>query len=267
MFFGVYSASASQLPAPKGTVRVIAHRGASGYAPENTMASFKKALELKAEMIELDVHLTKDGVAVIMHDGKTDRTTGVKGEIKEMTYEEIQKLDAGSWYSKDFAGEKVPTLQEVLEWASGKIQVNIEIKAPGCEKIVVDLINKYDMKNTVIVTSFDHTILKKIKDLDPEVITGALVGDVSNEQQIKSIINLCKPDAINPNYLYLNKTKVKYSHDLGLFVNPYTVNDVISMKQQIKYGVEGIITNYPDVLLATLDKMKKPEEKKEEKNN
>jgi glycerophosphoryl diester phosphodiesterase len=260
VFVGI--AAAAELPSPKGALRVIAHRGASGYAPENTMASFKKALEMGAEMIEFDVHLTKDGSAVILHDDTVDRTTGRKDKISDLTYDEVSKLDAGSWFSKDFAGEKIPTLQEVLEWANGKIQVNIEIKAAGCEKIVVDLINKLGMKNSAIVSSFDHGIIKKIRELDPEIAVAALISDITDAKQIDDIIGNCKPDAVNPRYLYLNKTAVKAAHEKGLSVNVYTVNDPVTMQRLVKMGVDGIFSNYPDVLLTTLGKMKKAPQKK-----
>jgi len=258
---------AAQLPTPKNTVRVIAHRGASGYAPENTMAAFRKALEMGAEMIEFDVHRTSDGKFVIMHDGETDRTTGVKGKIAEMTLEQIEQLDAGSWFSKDFTGEKVPTLSQVLEWAKGKIQVNIEIKSEGCEEEVVRLINKLDTKNETIVTSFHHEFLKKIKELDPEIITGALIGDVKDEKQLDDIIAACAPNALNPRYINISKSNVKWAHTKGLAVNIYTVNDTISMQRLIKFGADGIITNYPDVLLTTIEKIKNAPSKKTQESN
>jgi glycerophosphoryl diester phosphodiesterase len=255
------SVYAVELKPPKGPVRVIGHRGASGYAPENTMASFKKAYEMGADMIEFDVHRTKDGEFVISHDGTTDRTTGTKMVIADTTYDELSKLDAGSSFSKDFAGEKMPTLKEVLEWAKGKIQINIEIKSPGCEKATVDLINKFQMKDSAIVTSFDHTIIKKIKELDPEIQTGALTGDIKNVKMIDDIVALCHPNAINPNYLYVNKKIVKAAHEKGLAVNVYTVNDAVSMQRLIKAGVDGIISNFPDVLKDVVEKTKKSDVK------
>ncbi len=258
---------AAQLPTPKNTVRVIAHRGASGYAPENTMAAFKKALEMGAEMIEFDVHRSSDGKFVIMHDDETDRTTGFKGKIAEMTLEQIEQLDAGSWFSKDFTGEKVPTLSQVLEWAKGKIQVNIEIKSEGCEEEIVRLINKLDTKNETIVTSFHHEFLKKIKELDPEILTGALIGDVKDEKQLDDIIAVCAPNALNPRYINISKSNVRWAHEKGMAVNIYTVNDTISMQRLIKFGADGIITNYPDVLLATIGKIKNAPSKKTQESN
>ncbi|MFA6450262.1 MAG: glycerophosphodiester phosphodiesterase family protein [bacterium] len=256
--FACATVFAVDLQPPQGSVRVIAHRGASGYAPENTMAAFKKAVEMGPDMIEFDVHRTIDGKIVVMHDDATLRTTGVKNSLATMTYDEVSKLDAGSSFSKDFAGEKVPTLSEVLEFAKGKVQVNIEIKAPGCEEETVRLINKLGLKETAIVSSFDHNIIKKIKELDPEIKTGALVGDIGSAKNIDSIIENCHPDAINPRYLNVSKSQVKAAHEKGLAVNVYTVNDAVTMQRLIKAGVDGIFSNYPDMLKEVVGKMKKP---------
>jgi glycerophosphoryl diester phosphodiesterase len=252
------AAPASELPASKYTVRVIGHRGASGYAPENTMVSYKKAFEMGAEMVELDIYKSADGVLTIMHDSNAKRTTGVDLEIEKTTYAEIAKLDAGSSFGKEFAGEQVPTLEQVLAWAAGKIQVNIEIKGDGCEEGVVSLINKYEMKNSVIVSSFNHAYLKKIKELDPDIQTGALVGDIAGKEDLDKIIEECHPDAVNPRFTGVDKKIVKAAHDRGLQVNVYTVNDPISMRMLIKAGVDGIITNFPDVLLKLVQKTKPP---------
>jgi glycerophosphoryl diester phosphodiesterase len=144
-------------------IMVIAHRGASGYAPENTVSAFKKAIMMKADMIEFDVHLTKDGKVVLMHDKTVDRTTDGKGKVKEMTLKELKKLDAGLWFDKKFKGEKIPTLEKVLKKFKGKILFNIEIKSEGTEEEIVRLIKKYKLEKDVMVSSFNHQFLKKIK--------------------------------------------------------------------------------------------------------
>jgi glycerophosphoryl diester phosphodiesterase len=252
MVFLMSSASFAADSKPR-SVKVIAHRGASGYAPENTMASFKKALEMGADMIELDIHLTADGDLAVMHDAETVRTTGVKNVLRMMTMEQIKKLDAGSSMSKEFAGEQVPSLKEVLDWARGKIKVNIEIKSDGCEEKTAALIKDHDMYGDVIVSSFTHEYLKKIKELDPKIKTGALLDDIENEKQIDEIVANCHPDALHPRYLMLNKSIVKKAHKKGLEVNVYTVNDPVSMKRMIDAGADGIITNYPDVLASIVD--------------
>ncbi|HOO55984.1 MAG TPA: glycerophosphodiester phosphodiesterase family protein [bacterium] len=253
---GIYSiAESTELTKSEYKTRIIAHRGASAYAPENTMAAFKAALDLKAEMFELDIHKTLDGKFVVIHDDTTERTTGFIGAVAFMNYSTIKNLDAGSLFNEKFKGEPVPLLKDVLKWAKGKIQVNIEIKSAGCEKAVVAYINKIDMKNDIIVTSFHHEYLKTIKEMDPDIRTGALVKDITSPSQLDEIIEACHPDAVNPRYILVNKKIVKEAHKRGLAVNPYTVNDAISMKKLISAGVDGIITNYPDVLRTVLENM------------
>jgi glycerophosphoryl diester phosphodiesterase len=158
---------------------IIGHRGASSLAPENTLASFRKAHDLGAEMIELDVHRTKDGHLVIMHDDTVDRTTGSHGAVKDLTLEEIRQLDAGSWFSPEFKGEKVPTFDEVLEWAKGKVKIDIEIKNsvqyPGIEKDIIDRLKAMNMDRDVIITSFDPSCVKNVKSIDAEIKTGVLL--------------------------------------------------------------------------------------------
>ena len=158
---------------------IIAHRGASGLAPENTMAAFKKAYDTGVSMIELDVQKTKDGHLVIMHDDTVDRTTNGKGKIEDLTLEEIKKLDAGSWFSSEYTGEKIPTLGEVLEWAKDKIKVDIEVKDykqyRSMESELNSIIEENNAGKNVMVTSFSKDVLKRIKENNPELKTGLLV--------------------------------------------------------------------------------------------
>lgn len=258
----LYCCAAAALPAPEHQTRNIAHRGASGYAPENTMAAFEKAVELGAEMTELDVHRSLDGHIVVIHDSDTNRTTGVVNRIQFMTIEEIRRLDAGSWMSEKFEGEPVPLLYDVLEWARDRIQVNVEIKSAGCEKKVAGMIEKLEMIDRVIVTSFHHEYIAKIKELNPDIRTGALVRDIESEDQLDDIIEECNPDAINPRYLALTEPLVDAAHERGLAVNVYTVNDPVTMKRLIGYGVDGIITNYPDLLEDILRSKAEKQQKK-----
>jgi glycerophosphoryl diester phosphodiesterase len=250
------AAGAASLPPTIHGTRVIAHRGASGSAPENTMVSFKRAYEMGADMIELDVHRASDGVLVVIHDDDTKRTTGVPGKVAEMSSAQIAALDAGSWFSKDFAGEPIPTLRQVLEWASDKMQVNIEIKSAGCEEGVAAMINEFGMKDNVIVTSFGHSYLKKIKELDSEITTGALTEDIIDLADIDKIIEECAPDALNPRYIMANKKVIKRAQERGLSVNIYTVNDAITMNRLARDGANGIITNHPDILIEVLKRLK-----------
>jgi glycerophosphoryl diester phosphodiesterase len=159
---------------------LIGHRGAASLAPENTLASFRKAWENGAEMVELDVQRTKDGHLVVIHDDSVDRTTDGKGIVKDMTLGELKALDAGSWFSYEFRGEKIPTLEEVLDWSRGKIRIDMEIKNskqyPGIEKQITELIEKKGMEKEVIVTSFDPDCIKKMEKLSNEIGSGVLLA-------------------------------------------------------------------------------------------
>lgn len=172
----VYSSSRNM---PEKKPFIIGHRGASSLAPENTLASFQKAYALGAEMVELDVHRTKDGHLVIMHDDTVDRTTNGHGAIKDLTLKELKDMDAGSWFSSEFNGEKVPTFGEVLEWAKGKVKIDIEIKNsvqyPGIEKDIVGHLKAMNMDKDVIITSFDPSCVKNVKSIDAEIKTGVLL--------------------------------------------------------------------------------------------
>ncbi|MDQ7826832.1 MAG: glycerophosphodiester phosphodiesterase family protein [Candidatus Eremiobacteraeota bacterium] len=173
------SFAASEAPQPQKKPFIIGHRGASSLAPENTMASFRKAQTLGAEMIELDVHRTKDGALIIMHDDTVDRTTDGQGAVKDLTLREIKALDAGSWFSPDFKGEGVPTFDEVLQWARGKVKIDIEIKNsmqyPGIEKEIISLLKARGMEKNVIITSFDPQCIKNVKKEDSTIKTGVLL--------------------------------------------------------------------------------------------
>lgn len=243
MFFHSYIGLLS-VNAQEKKIFVQAHRGASAYAPENTMASFKMALEMKADYLELDVHLTKDGHLLIMHDETVDRTTDGKGAIKNMTLAEITKLDAGIKYNKKFKGEKVPTLEELLKTFAGKIKFNIEIKADGCEEGVVKLIKQYKIEKDVMVSSFHHEYLQKVKELEPSIITAGLV---TMGPKIKQLKNTIKADYLNIHESFLTKAIYDKAREAGLGVVVWTVNEKENMKKFVQMGVDGIITNYPDV--------------------
>src|SRR3712207_4357995 len=158
---------------------VIGHRGASGYAPENTMVSFERALALRADAIECDVHPTSDGKLVVIHDPTLDRTTSGQGFVSAHTSEQIRALDAGSWFDPSFADERVPLLDEVLDWARGRTKVVIEIKQgpifyPNVVELLIDVLDRTQMRGVVLVISFDHYSVQRLKQRAPDVTTGVL---------------------------------------------------------------------------------------------
>ena len=215
-----------------------------GYEPENTLLSFKKALELTVDAIELDVYVCKTGELVVIHDDKVDRTTNGKGYVMEKTFDELRNLDAGK-------GGKIPTLSEVLNLVGGKIKVNIELKGVGTAKPVSDLIEDYVCNNgwkydDFMVSSFNHYELKEFKELIPCVKIGALIvgipiGFAEFAEKINaSSVNLCVE--------FINQEFVDDAHKRGMRVYVWTVNDADEIKRIKSLGVDGIFSNFPDRL-------------------
>lgn len=239
---------------------IIAHRGASKYAPENTIASFMKAVEMNSDGIELDVHMTKDKALVVCHDEKVDRTTNGKGFIKDLTLMEIKELDAGSWFGEEFKGQRIPELKEVLELIKDKeILLNIELKnAPivyeGIEEKVVKMVMDYKMEERVIISSFNHYSLMEVKRINPKIKTGALymAGIVEPWIYAKRI----NADALHP--LFYNvfvPDFVKSCTENNIMLNPFTVDDEHHISALVNLKVSGIITNCPDRAIKIRDNL------------
>ena len=236
----------------------IAHRGFSGYYPENTMLAFRKAIEAQCDGIETDVQLTKDGIAVLCHDETVDRTTDGKGFIKDYSYEELMKLDAGINMGEEFRGCGIPTLDEFLEYVKDKdVLINLELKNsiiiyPSLENIVIDKIYKYNLKDNCIISSFNHYSIVTCKQLDSDIKTGLLYDETLYKPE--KYIEYVGADALHPNFHAI------YSEDIikgikakNIPINVYTVNDEKDMINMIKLGVDGIITNYPDKLKGLIN--------------
>ena len=233
-------------------ILVIGHRGANNIAPENTLKSFKKAIELGADYIEFDIHQSKDGEIVIMHDANTYNTTGHKGLIKRMTLKELKELDCGE-------GERIPTLQELIKIAKYNIGLQIEIKAKGMAEKLVELLRKEDLIESSIISSFLHEELLNIQKIEPKLKLATLEPIISNPSKnwdyhleiLNKVINN-KYFAIHPRYQLVNKRLINYAHDNNIKVNIWTVNSKAWMKKFIKKGVDGLITdniqNAKDVL-------------------
>lgn len=227
---------------------IIAHRGASGSAPENTLASFRSAMDIGADFIELDIHLSKDGELIVMHDETVTRTTNGKGKIRNLTLEQIKSLDAGSWFGDKFKGLVVPTLDEVFQLSGGKIKLLIEVKGssrkyPGIEKKLVETIYKYYAKDWCIVQSFDDEILKNISQLDPSIVLHQLIVGRIFPPVIPEFIR-----AVNPNHHFVSGKKIEKIHSQGKKIFVWTVNEEKRMGKLISMEVDGIITNYPEKL-------------------
>lgn len=234
-------------------MKVIAHRGASGYAPENTLAAFQKAFDTNCDGIEFDVQMTKDGEIVVCHDYSVERTTNGKGYIKNLTLAQIKELDAGSWFDERFRGEKIPTLEEVFKLIPSGILMNIEIKnlaleRSNIEQKVVDMILKYNRIDDVIISSFDHLSLKAVREINKDIRIGVLT--YSYILDTVGYIKKHEFDAysIHPSEEYLNQPLVKEAHDNGYKIFSYTVNDREIAELFENMGVDAIFSNYPDIL-------------------
>lgn len=177
----------------------VAHRGASGYAPENTIAAFDLAVDMKADYIEIDVQRSKDGELVLIHDTTVNRTTNGTGRVGELTLEQLRKLDAGSWFGSEFAGELIPTFDEILDRYRGKIGILVELKAPelypGIEAQVAEALKKRNMdkskNNKIIIQSFNFESVKKVNELLPRIPIGVLTSnraDTTVEADRKSVV-------------------------------------------------------------------------------
>jgi len=234
------------------TVLNIAHRGASGYCPENTMAAFRRGIELGAIAIETDVQMTSDGHLVLIHDEQLERTTGSPKLVKDVTLEELRRLDAGAWFDPAFAGESVPTLDELLELAAPRgLQVNLELKNgvilyPGLEEAVIATVRRFGMESRVIISSFNHYSLVKCKQIAPEIRTGILYMEGLYEPWAYAA--RIGADALHAYHYAVIPEWVAEAAQHGVSYHPFTVNDPGEMRRLLDAGVSGIITDYPDIL-------------------
>lgn len=222
----------------------MGHRGACGYAPENTLASFAKAIECGCDMVELDVHMCKSGQVIVIHDKNLERTTNGSGLVGEKTLEQIKLLDAGD-------GQKIPTLAEVLGFVDKKVNVNIELKDPGAVGSVVMMIQDYVYEKGwsykhFLVTAFDHYLLKEIADLDEQINIGLLL--CSTPLVIDQMAASVGATIVVASESFVHQQFVNDVHDCGLDVFVYTVNESHEIVRTKQLDVDGIISDFPDRL-------------------
>jgi len=240
---------------------IIAHRGASGEAPENTLAAFQLALDQGADMIELDLHQSKDGSLVICHDFKLHRTARSKRSVKQLTLKELKRLEVGSWFHPRFSGEPIPALEEVLELTKDRIRLNIEIKRgspfyPGIEERLVKLLESFHATESVLVSSFDHQALETIRVLSSKISIGLLAEKGSIQQLIRKV-EVLSAFSLNLPVRLLTPALVQEAHRRKLQVYAYTINQVRLMNYYLIMGVDGIFTNFPGRLAQLLERQKK----------
>jgi len=229
--------------------KIIAHRGFSGIAPENTLSAFQKAIDCGAEYFELDIRKSKDGSIIVIHDAAVDRTSSndTKGKIAEMTPGELANVKVGyeKKFKKKFKNEKLPTLREALKLAKGKIKVCIEVKVYGVEKEVMKIVNEVGVNDGVIIFSFYYPVIARIRQLDKNIPTLYLKGTADQ-------LDIDYATAIEANAIgvgsgtKVTKELLDYAHDNGIEVWQWTVDDENKMKQLIALGLDGLITNFPD---------------------
>jgi glycerophosphoryl diester phosphodiesterase len=242
--------------APGDRPVVIAHRGASAVAPEHTIPAYEAAIATGADALELDVHLSADDQLVVIHDARLERTTDGRGAVRDHTARELKRLDAGGWFGRRFRGQRIQTLSEVLERFRGRSAFGIEVKAgsdfyPGIEERLVALLQIYDVLDRTLVASFDHHALRRCRDLDPDVRTGALV-----------VGRLLAPTALAPAGILqalcvqadlLTAGDVTAAREAGLDCYAWVVNDAAAARRLSAWGVAGIITDRPELIRPALD--------------
>jgi len=251
---------------------VIAHKGASGLAPENTMAAFKKALELKVDQIEMDVRHTSDEEIIVFHDQRLDRIardtlgSSITGDVHDYTLEQIKQFDVGTWFDSKYKNERIPTLKEALDFINGRCRVLIEIKHMDhphyhdfAEKLVDVVLQEKNGEDWIILQSYEPKYLDEVHELDPLIQTKALiVGEDSAPLlafYIETRIHMGRAKesnrlkAINPHWETLSPRRVFQMHAKGYEVHAYPVNTRSDMIKMLNAGVDGIITDYPNIAI------------------
>jgi glycerophosphoryl diester phosphodiesterase len=238
-----------------GRPRVFGHRGAMGHAPENTFASFERAVEIGVDAIELDVHLSADDEVVVIHDHELNRTTNGQGVVHDLTLAQLKRLDAGAHFGPEWAGQRIPTLAEVLAWARRRCVLDIEIKGgpwpyPGIEARVVDLIRRHQMVDQTIVISFDHPTVARVKALAPEIAAGTLYS-CRPVDPVRVALD-AGADAILPFWAYCDPRTVERAHAAGLSVHPWATSDPDLIELLAGIDVDSICSNHPDRVVGVI---------------
>lgn len=236
-------------------ILIYGHRGAGFLAPENTMASFELAYEIGVDTIEFDIHMTRDGALVVMHDHDVSRTTDGQGYLNQMTMWEVKGLDAGIKFGEAYKNERVPTLGEVLDWAKDRIQLIIEIKghpqpAQGIEEALVEEVHAAGMTDQVLVKSFFHECVRLVHEIDPAIPTGILTASALVDP-VGAAMEACA-DSFRNYFAYWTPDAVKALRTAGLQVSAWGVNDEDALERIVALGVDSIGTDRPKLALAYL---------------
>jgi len=233
---------------------VIGHRGASGHAPENTLAAFRKAVSLGAAFIETDLQLSRDAHFVAIHDATVNRTTNGKGTVHDLTLAELRQLDAGSWFGSELAGERIPTLEEILQFSKkNDVVFYLELKPGGSwggEHALIGALRDSEEIPRAVVISFDASMVLNLHTIEPTLMTG-LLYDGQMEKPVEKAVEIgarqliARGDLVTPALLERARKK-------DLQVVCWTVNHPAHMRMLMEAGVHGIMSDYPDRLIAAL---------------
>jgi glycerophosphoryl diester phosphodiesterase len=232
----------------KGRILLGGHRGNADEFPENTLASFRSAIALGVDLIECDVHLSEDRALPVIHDHLLERTTNGHGLVRDQTMAELKRLDAGSWKDARFAGERIPTLEEVLDLAKGKVGVAIEIKSlpltyPGIEDAVARCVQAAGMTGEVVVIAFDHRCVKRMRGFLPGVLTGVL--EASRPVNPLRVMADADADLFCPHWGSIDPETAKEIHEAGKLIGVWTVDDPVALAWSAALPANAIYTNKP----------------------
>jgi glycerophosphoryl diester phosphodiesterase len=248
--------------AATGRPWAVAHRGYSGRFPENTMAAFEAAVAAGADTVELDVHLTADRVPVVIHDRTVDRTTDASGAVSDLTWADLERLDAGSWFAPSFAGQRIPSLEEALAYLGRQVTVNVELKpeafedpapADAVEAQVAALVERMGLLDAVAVSSFEHRCVARFARIVPEVARVLLYEDALDVGETILDCRRHGADACGPAAHLLRPEAVALLGAAGIRVIPWAVDDEPTMRRLLDWGVGGLITNEIETLRRVLE--------------
>tara|TARA_B100000965_G_scaffold388872_1_gene393890 strand:- start:1365 stop:2129 length:765 start_codon:yes stop_codon:yes gene_type:complete len=248
---------------------VIAHRGASGLAPENTLSAFAKAIEIGVDRIEMDLRQTADQKVVVIHDKTVVRTSNGWGSVRKLKLKQLKRYDAGSWFNPEFSHERIPSFREVLELVNGRTTLLLEIKNGSpyhqdIEKNIIKLVDEYQAHDWCIIQSFNDRVLanfRKLPDLHSDVqkLFAAFIPVApfygGSRFSYKRVMRYDFAQEININYKYVNPKVVRKMHEMGKKVNVWTVNQPKNLQKYCEMGVDGIITDFPNRLKEILNQM------------
>ncbi len=219
-------------------------------APENTLSAFRAAEAAGADGVELDVHLSRDGIPIVIHDADVQRTTDGRGSVAAMLSGELKRLDAGSWFGPAFRAERIPTLGETLDWVQDRLRVNVEIKTAAAAEAVLRLLKDFPASR-VLISSFDHNLLRQIRQHHSSIPLGFVVESLFWRRALRKAV-LCQAESLHPRRDRVSSAMVGAAHRCRLKIYPWTLNDPASALTLQGLGVDGIFTDHPDRMIQLL---------------